>query len=225
MPFLYACPGISPQRRRASSSQTSYRSLSVQARKVRSFRCSSSPQKVFRLFGDPRVSSSSHSHIPIGRLFSCQRTNIPSLITSGKGYFFGCFEKIFFILSLVPTGKGNLLHPFSKNISSLVLPFWKPKLCPDFLSSYIGLLKKPPKINPLRKTFLSTSVPLFFRLEIKPDFENNFSLHLISKSGGVFFRIYAKLFLRNKKVLSVSCGKDCHHKSCDWRKTKTPHEK
>ena len=57
---------------------------------------------------------SSHSHIPIGRLFSCQRTNIPSLITSGRGYFFGCFEKIFFILSLVPTGKGDLYTYFQK---------------------------------------------------------------------------------------------------------------
>ena len=36
-----------------------------------------------------------------------------------------------------------------------------------------------------------------------------------------FFRVSAKNYFREiKKVLSVSCGKDCYHKSCDWRKTK-----
>ena len=123
MSYLYACPGISPQRRRASSSQTSYRSLSVQVRKVRSFRCSSSPQKVFRLFGDPRVSSSSHSHIPIGRLFSCQRTNISSLITSEKGYFFGCFEKYFLSFHLYSHFRGQNYPHHSK-----IFPIYIPQL-------------------------------------------------------------------------------------------------
>ena len=155
MSFLYACPGISPQRRRASSSQTSYRSLSVQARKVRSFRCFSSPQKVFRLSGDPRVSSSSHSHIPIGRLFSCQRTNIPSLITSGRGYFFGCFEKIFLSFHLFPPGKA-ICTPVFKNISS-----------------YIRLLKNPSEINPLNeKYFYLPTCLAISKVKIIPLFKN-----------------------------------------------------
>jgi len=71
----YACP---------SSSQTPYRSLSVQARKVRSFRCSSSPKKVSRLFGDPLVRGvavlallrSSHSHICLGNGYSVVQVHI-----------------------------------------------------------------------------------------------------------------------------------------------------
>lgn len=57
-----SCPGVSPQRRFASSSQTLFRSFPCNARKVRSLRCSSSPRLSWQ------------SHIPFGSLFSFQGT-------------------------------------------------------------------------------------------------------------------------------------------------------
>ena len=57
-----SCPGVSPQRRFASSSQTLFRSFPCNARKVRSLRCSSSPRLSWQ------------SHIPFGLLFSFQGT-------------------------------------------------------------------------------------------------------------------------------------------------------
>ena len=57
-----SCPGVSPQRRFASSSQTLFRSFPCNARKVRSRRCSSSPPKVLRLFGNPDCRGKVISH-------------------------------------------------------------------------------------------------------------------------------------------------------------------
>ena len=136
--FLCACP---------SSSQTPYRSLSVQARKVRSFRCSSSPQKVSRLFGDPLVRGvavlallrSSHSHICLGNGYSVVEVHGGSLeapLTFPLPNFFRIFPLLFKIFSfeLVNYKKPSLCRAFSKFPS-------------------LGRQREGQKINPLEKFF------------------------------------------------------------------------
>ena len=188
MSFLYACPGISPQRRRACSFE---------------FIAQSYPHRT---------------------AIQLSKNKYPLTHYQWERLFFRVFWKNIFYPFTCSHRERQFVHPFSKNISS-----------------YIGLLKNPSEINPPEwKIFLSphlyshfrgqnlspafknfrTYIPQLFHLDIKPDFENIFSLHLLCKSGVIFLGCLQKLFLRNKKVLSESCGKDCYHKSCDWRKTK-----
>ena len=117
---------------------------------------------------------SSHSHIPIGRLFSCQRTNIPSLITSGRDCFFGCFEKYFLSFHLFPPGKAIRTPIFKK------------------FSSYIGLLKNPSEINPLRKLFSSLLYRNFFASILNLILKIFFS-SLTMQIQSHFFRVSAKI--------------------------------
>jgi hypothetical protein len=78
--FLYACPGVSPQRRRALVVANYAFIASVQARKLIRLVAPPLPAKSTILRG-PRLM---HSHIPFGRLFSCQGSaegfHVPSLI-------------------------------------------------------------------------------------------------------------------------------------------------
>ena len=149
LPFLYACPHLSGVAL-LSSSQTLYRSFPCKARKVRSLRCSSSPQKVFRLFGNPgglrRVISQSDGHSVVKR---CRETISLHLFGLGKEKLSGvletknkisphsfgqrgskCTPKICalrektpkkFILSLVPTGRDEMDTLFLKNFCPLHL--------------------------------------------------------------------------------------------------------
>ena len=92
LPFLYACPHLSGVAL-LSSSQTLYRSFPCKARKVRLLRCSSSPQKVFRLFGNPgglrKVISQSDGHSVVKR---CRETISLHLFGLGKEKLSGISE-------------------------------------------------------------------------------------------------------------------------------------
>ena len=139
--FLYACP---------SSSQTPYRSLSVQARKVRSFRCSSSPQKVSRLFGDPLVrgvavlalSRSSHSHICLGNGYAVVQVHILIMRGMREGHF-RVLLKNSFSMSLAdfsPSSGRSRERLKIKSLEKIFIPS-------------LGRQRKRRKINPPRKIF------------------------------------------------------------------------
>ena len=138
------------------------------------------------------LSRSSHSHIPIGRLFSCQRTNIPSLITSGSGCFFGCFEN-FLSFHLFPQGKAICTPIFKK-----------------YLSFYIGLLKNPSEINPLRILFSSLLYRNFFasilNLILKIFFLFTYYTNPEVISGGIAKNILQCNYLLRIKNPSRACS-------------------
>ena len=140
--FLYVCP---------SSSQTPYRSLSVQARKVRSFRCSSSPQKVSRLFGDPLVRSvavlallrSSHSHICLGNGYSVFQVHIPIMCGMREGHF-RVLPKILSpcpLLTFLPSSGRSRERPKIKSLEK-------------YLSPHLVGSKKAKKLTPLKNSFV-----------------------------------------------------------------------
>ena len=140
--FLYACP---------SSSQTLYRSLSVQARKVRSFRCSSSPQKVSRLFGGPLVRGvavlallrSSHSHICLGNGYSVVEAHILIMRGMREGHFLGTCRKILSPCPLLTFSPQVVDHEKGRKLSRTK----------KYLSPSLGRQREGQKINPLEKFF------------------------------------------------------------------------
>ena len=188
MSFLYACPGISPQRRHASSSQTSYRSLSVQARKVRSFRCSSSPQKVFDFSGAPEYRGHCTVISPSDGYSVVKEQISPHSLPVGEAIFSGVLKKYFYPFTCSHQER-RFVHPFSKNISS-----------------YIGLLKNPSEINPLRKLFSSLLYRNFFvsklNLILKIIFLFTYYANPEVISGGICKNYFAmQLLAENKKSL------------------------
>ena len=183
--FLCACP---------SSSQTPYRSLSVQARKVRSFRCSSSPQKVSRLFGGPLARGvavlallrSSHSHICLGNGYSVVEVHGGSLeapLTFPLPNFFRIFPLLFkfFSFKLVNYKKPSLCRAFSKFPS-------------------LGRQREGQKINPLEKFFC-------FGSKLEPFFVYGIKIDAIKISACLFSEADAHF---SYSVFTVAAGSAAH---------------
>ena len=121
MPFLYACPGISPQRHYACSFE---------------------------------VIAQSYPHRTAIQL--SKNKYPPHLLPVGKAVFSGVLKNIF------------VLHLFPLR-SPICTPIFK-----KYLSSYIGLLKNPSEINPLRKTFSPLLYRNFFVSKLNPNVKTIF---------------------------------------------------